>query len=277
MKNWKLTLGATLATLVTLAPAILSATVLTSVPMQGGMVMPVLSYSEADGALHVELDPTVPQLTPLLVSNPLDSFEPADPWYDCLDPSRQGLSFSRRYGFVMGTLTDPLPANRAIWIRKLSGSPELSAYRYRSTVPKLWEPIFGTGGVTNALYWNGNMFHPAFTAPPGTNTFSATFEAYLLDTSTGLEVAGSSTGPFVFNWTDVPDGRPTLGTAVESAQVVVFWPATTTNYVLEATDSLNAPNWSTVSNTPVPWNDKYKAVRLEPGPALRAFRMRYDP
>jgi hypothetical protein len=273
MKEWKLILSATLAAF---APAIVSATVLTTVPMQGGMVMPVLSYSQADDALSVVVDPTVPQLTPLLVSNPLDSFDPADPWYDCLDPSRQGLSFSRRYGFVMDTMTDPLPENRAIWIRKLSGSPELGAYRYRSTEPKLWEPIFGTGGVTNALYWNGNMFHPGFTAPPGTNTYTATFEAYLLDTTTGLEVDGSSTGPFVFNWTDVPDGRPTLGTVVDGSQVVVFWPASTTNYVLEATDSLNAPNWSAVTNPSVPWNG-CTAVRLDASAALRIFRMRYAP
>ena len=32
----------------------------------------------------------VPQLTPLMVSNPDDSFDPADPWYDFLDPGRQG-------------------------------------------------------------------------------------------------------------------------------------------------------------------------------------------
>jgi hypothetical protein len=273
MKKWKSILS---GALLILAPPALPAALLTSVPMQGGMVMPVLSYHQAEDALHVVMDPTVPQLTPLLVSNPLDSFDPADPWYDFLDPSRQGLSFSRRYGFVMDTLTDPLPANREIWIRRLSGSPELGAYRYRNSVPKVWEPIFSTGGVTNALYWNGNMFHPAFTAPPGTNPCTATFEAYLLDTTTGLEVAGSSTGPFVFDWTNVPDGRPTLGTAVDGSPIVVFWPPTTTNYVLEATDSLNSPGWSAITNAPVSWNG-HTAVRLDASAALRVFRMRYTP
>ena len=110
----------------------------------------------------------VPQLTPLMVSNPGDSFDPADPWFDALDPSRQGLSFSRRYGFVMDTMTDPLPPNTAIWLRKVSGSPELGFYRYSGSAPKAWEPIFGTAGTTNALFWNGMMFHPGVTAPPGT-------------------------------------------------------------------------------------------------------------
>ena len=273
MKKWIMVLGATLAAL---APATLMAATLTGVPMQGGMVMPMIMYHAEHGHLHVMMDPTVPQLTPLLVSNPLDTFDPADPWYDFLDPSRQGLSFSRRYGFMMDTMTDPLPDNREIWIRKLSGSPELGAYRYHDTAPKTWEPIFGTDGVTNALYWDGNMFHPAFTAPPGTNTYTATFEAYLLDTTSGQEVAGSSTGPFVFNWTNVPDGRPTLGIAVDGSQIVIFWPSTTTNYVLEATDSLNVPNWSTVTNPSVPWNE-YTAVRLDGSTALRIFRMRYAP
>ena len=86
------------------------AAVLTSVPMQGGMVMPALSYSASEGTLRVMVDPTIPQLTPLLVSHPGDSFDPADRWFDALDPSRQGLAFSKRYGFVMATVTDPLPA-----------------------------------------------------------------------------------------------------------------------------------------------------------------------
>ena len=108
----------------------------------------------------------------------------------------------------MDANTDPLPAGTQIWIRKLSGSPGLSAYRYQETAPKALQPIFGTDGMTNALYWNGMMFHPVFAAPPGTNSYSATFEVYLLDTTTGQEVPGSSSGPLVFTWTDVPDGRP---------------------------------------------------------------------
>jgi prepilin-type processing-associated H-X9-DG protein len=99
--------------------------ILTSVPMQGSMVMPELSYYAADGALYVTMDPAIPQLTPLLASHPGDSFDPADPWFDALDPSRQGLAFSRRYGFVMGPATDQLPAGTGIWIRKLSGSAQL--------------------------------------------------------------------------------------------------------------------------------------------------------
>jgi hypothetical protein len=55
-------------------------------------------------------------------------------------------------------LSDPLPANTAIWLRKLAGPPEPGFYRYSGSAPKAWQPIFGTAGTTNALYWNTDMF-----------------------------------------------------------------------------------------------------------------------
>jgi hypothetical protein len=250
-----------------------SAAPLTTVPMQGSMVMPMLKYTASLGTLNASVDPTVPQLTPLLISNPGDCFNPADPWYDCLDPSRQGQAFSRRYGFVMDTATDPIPAGTAIWIRKLFSSPCLGAYRYRSGVNKAWEPIFGTAGSTNALQWDGTMFHPGFTVPPGTGTYTATFEAFVMDTATGLPVPGANTGPFVFNWTDVPDGRPTL---CVGPNAVLSWPAAATNYVLEAADSLSATNWTTVTNMPVLVNGQ-STINLAPCKDCKFFRMRLGP
>lgn len=186
---------------------------LTSVPMQGGMVMPMVSYHESDGKLHVMLMGDEPQLTPLLVSNPGDSFNPADPWFAALDPSAQGLAFSRRYGFMMDT-SDPLPANTEIWIRKTSGPADLKFYSPT-------EPVFGTDGTTNAVYWNTVMWHPVAAAPPGTNTYTATFELYLVDTVSGQELTNTSTGPLVLDWTNMPDGRPALSLA---SKMVVAWP-----------------------------------------------------
>ena len=264
-------LGGVIAFFSALSPA--RAGVLTNVPMQGSMVMPMLSYSAADGAMHAEVDPTIPQLTPLLASNPGDCFDPADPWSDSLDPRQQGLAFSRRYGFTMSTATDPLPAGTSIWIRKISGPPELGAYRYRVSAPKTWEPIFGTAGSSSALQWNGMMFHPAFTAPPGTNDYSATFEAYLVDVNTGLEVPNSSTGPIVLNWTSLPDGRPVLSIA---QKIVIAWPATTTNWVLEYADSLPCSNWNRVTNAPV-MVDGQPAVVLDSRGGMRFFRMGIAP
>jgi hypothetical protein len=251
-----------------------NAAILTNVPMQGGMVMPELSYQASDGVLRVQMDPTVPQLTPLLVSHPGDHFDPADPWYDALDPSRQGLAFSKRYGFVMASVTDPLPIGTGIWIRKLSSSPELGFYRaHAMSLPKLMQPIFGTDGTTNVYSWNGTMFHPCVTAPAGTNTYTATFEAFLVDTTTGVAVPGSSTGPFLLNWTTVPDGRPVLNI---SRKIVIEWPASVTNYVLEYTDALPSSTWMRVTNTPV-MLDGQPAVILDINEAEMFFRMSPGP
>lgn len=251
-------------------PALAPAAILTSVPMQGGMVMPMVSYQANDGRIHVMMPDEIPELIPLLVSHPGDSFDPSDPWYDSVDPSRQGESFSRRYGFVMDAMTDPLPAGIQMWIRKLSGSPELKAYRYRNTEPKAWEPIYGTAGVTNAMFWNGMMFHPAFTAPPNTNALTATFEVYLLDTASGLEVPNSSSGPLEFRWTNVHDGRPTLGIG---QRTVVFWPANTTGWRLEGTEDLANGLWTEVTNSPVNLEGQ-AAVVIDPEDARKFFRMK---
>lgn len=71
------------------APTV-NAAILTAVPMQGGMVMPMVSYHADDGRIHVMMPTQIPQLTPLLVSNPADGFDPADPWFDVLDPADGG-------------------------------------------------------------------------------------------------------------------------------------------------------------------------------------------
>ena len=74
------------------APTLLHADVLTSIPMQGDMVMPMVSYDGDSGMMMVMMPMDVPQLTPLLVSNPGDSFDPAAPWFNALDPSvRRGV------------------------------------------------------------------------------------------------------------------------------------------------------------------------------------------
>ena len=216
------------------------------------------------------LDPTVPQLTPLLVSNPGDNFAADDPWFDALDPSRQGLAFSRRYGFVMDTMTDPLPAGTAIWLRKLSGPAALGAYRYANTEPKVFEPIFGTAGSAAARAWNGMMFHPTFTAPPGTENYTATFDAYLADAGTGAEIPNTSSGPFSLTWTTVPDGRPALTIATK---VAIAWPVASANWVLEAADSLPAANWTAVAATPITL-DGQTTVLLEPAAASKVYRLR---
>jgi len=271
MKSLKLFVG---AAVLVLGAALSHAATLTLVPMQGSMAMPMVSYNAAAGRLQVMMPVETPQLTPLLASHPGDGFDPADPWFTALDPSRQGASFSRRYGFVMDAGSDPLPGGTQMWIRKRSSSPELQVYRYSGSDPKALEPIFGTDGTAPARAWNGMMFHPVFAAPPGTNSLTAQFELYLVDTSTGQELAGSGSGPLEFSWTNIPDGRPRLNL---NQRIVIAWPAATpSNWVLESANPLTPSNWSVVTNAPVTV-DGLPCVVLEGAAAHQFFRMRYVP
>lgn len=249
------------------------AATISTVSMQGGMLMPAVTYSNSDGRVHVVMPAEVPTLTPLLVSNPADNFDPADPWYDNLDPSRQGYAFSRRYGFNPGMVSDPLPANTVYWIRKLSGSPDLGFYRYNQSAPKAWEPIFGTAGSPNERYWNAMMFHPGVSAPSGTNAYTATFEIYLYDTNLNQEVANSSSGPLVFDFNNLPDGRPEVGMGLVFA---VTWSTNATNWVVESASSLTSTNWTAVTNVPTVV-DGQSAVILGTGAGGTYYRMRRSP
>lgn len=249
------------------------AAIISSVSMQGGMLMPAVTYSNSDARVHVDMPVEVPTLTPLLVSSPADNFDPADPWYSNLDPSRQGYAFSRRYGFNPGPVSDSLPANTVYWIRKLSGSPELGFYRYNQSVPKAWEPIFGTAGSPTARFWNGMMFHPGVSAPAGTNTYSATFEVYLYDTNLNQEVANSSSGPLVFNFNNLPDGRPDVGLAMTFA---ISWSTNATNWVVESSSSMTSTNWAAVTNQPTLIDGQSKVILGIEG-AGQYYRMRRSP
>ena len=256
------------------------AAVLTTVPMQGGMLMPEVYYHADTDTVTVDLSAILvtPQLTPLLISHPGNEFSPADPWFDSLDPTRQGLAFSRRYGFDVDAMSDLLPDNRQLWIRKLSGSPQLGIYDYNaSTTPKKWTPIFGTAGTSNAICWSGLMWHVGVTAPPGTNNYTAVFEVYVVNVDSGREVPGSGSGPLVLNWTDVSDGRPQLTIAVpQPGQVQLCWPVGAANWSLVSAATPDAPIWSAVTNPPVTLNHEL-AVTLNAADTVRFFRLKLNP
>ena len=270
------------------------AAVLQLVPRQGGMLMPEVYYHADSDSVTVDLsalydqygNPIIAQLTPLLVSNPNDSFDPADPWFQYLDPSRQGLAFTRRYGYDMDVMTDYVPGNRALWIRNLGSSPELLFYDYMDQMynpldaSPTWNPILGTAGTSNAVYWNEGMWHMGVAAPPAppgtTNLYSATIEIYVVNTDTGEEVTNSGT-TFVLNWTDVPDGRPALAiNLAETNRIVLTWPASATNgwYLVSATN-LDSTNWTAVTNAVVATNN-LAAVFLDRPAALQFFRLEME-
>ena len=259
------------AGLLALTPAAQPA-VLTTVPMQGSMVHVGISYHMTPAELRVHVDPGTPQLIPLDVSHPGDSFDPAHPWHPTLDPSERAMAFNRQFGFVMDGTSDPLPSGTAIWIRILSSSPGLEAYTYRANPPTLI-PMFGTAGSTNVLEWNLMMFHPAVAAPPVNGDHSASFEAFLVDPATGLDVEGIDPVPFTLNWTSVEGTRPTLDIA---NAVVISWSTNAADYSLESSETLNPAVWTPVTNEPVLLEGRH-AVVLPAAEAMKFFRLNEAP
>jgi hypothetical protein len=254
--------------------------VLETVPRQGGMLMPEVYYHADTDTVTVDLSGVTSggnQLTPLLISNPRDSFDPASAWFDCLDPSRQGRAFSRRYGWDMDRWSDLLPANRALWIRNLGSSPELEFYDYNDYVsPLTWKPIWGTAGTSNATVWNRIMWHFGATVPPGSNVYSATFEVYVVDTTTGQEVPGSGSGPLPLTWTSVPDGRPVLTiTNSPPGAVTISWPASATNWSMFWTTNLLSTNWLAATNSVVALGS-YSTVIFSNTLPRQFYRLQYS-
>jgi len=263
-----------------LASGGIRAGVLETVPRQGGMLMPEVYYHADTDTVTVDLSGVtnvVNQLTPLLISAPQDWFDPASAWFDCLDPSRQGRAFSRRYGWDMDVMSDLVPGDRALWIRNLGSSPELTFYDYNDYVsPLTWNPIWGTAGTPNATVWNRIMWHFGATAPPGSNVYWARFEVYVVDTSTGQEVPGSGSGPLPLTWTCVPDGRPALAiTNSHPGAVTVSWPASATNWSLFWTTNLLSTNWVAATN-PVVALGSYSTVIFSNTLPQQFYRLQYN-
>ncbi len=176
-----------------------SADVLTSVPMQGPMVHVNIRYTADDGTPHLDihLDPSIPVLSSLVVSQPGTRFDPLHPWFEELDPSRGGAAFNRQYGFLLDGESDPLPSGHGIRIRQLSTSPGLLVRRYRQA-PVAWEPMFGQSGSAEVFEWNLVMFHPSYGIAPGARgPVTASYEAWAVDADGQFTTAKA---PFELTW-----------------------------------------------------------------------------
>ncbi len=247
--------------------------ILASVPMGGTMVHAIILYDAAAARIDARVEPFVPQLTPLDVPSPADSFSPADPWFACLDPSQRGLAFNRQYGFVMDAASDIVPQGVGIWIRATSRTPGLELYRYRSSAGATsWEPMFGFGGSTNVLLWNLSMFHPAVAAPAENGTHSASFEAFAVDLASGATITAIAAGSFTLNWTNVASARPRLEVA---RGPILRWPAAATNYVLESAGSHSGP-WEVSPDRPVVDNGAFSLALTATNPC-QFYRLRRVP
>lgn len=256
-------------TLATITP-LGRAAVLPSVPsaMGNGALMKHLkfSYDDSPPQILVVTNSAVPQLTPLDVGHPGDSFDPGDPWYGTLDPSQRGQAFNNQFGFLYDEIV-PRPPNTTIWFRFIASSPGVEFYQYMAS-PKMWTPIFGTAGSTSVLPWNAAMFHPFAATEPANGTAWALLEAFLANTITGEDVPGVAPVRFTLNWTNVASATEL---SIANA-VVITWSTNATNYTLHSAPDLSSTNWTPVTNEPVVMEGK-NAVVLPPVEPQQVFRL----
>ncbi|MBC2595231.1 hypothetical protein H5P28_13265 [Ruficoccus amylovorans] len=176
----------------------------------GGMVMPLVYLNMEQQS--VTIDGSQGTLIPMYslqdyevwgaypfsdtVFNPSQSEQE---WYDLLDPTRQNLPFSTRYGFeVISGNASSLPAGSYVYIKATSIDEGLKIYDvgYWADVwqhegdPGTWIQVFGEGnfgsayGLDNIAAWGDastiKMWHPVVVSTR-TGLLSATFEIYVGD------------------------------------------------------------------------------------------------
>ncbi len=196
---------------------------------QGGMIhVNVVFQDILSGTFIITPDAGTPTLKPITLWSPGDNFLPGDPWYTALSPDEQGLLFNSQYGFLIDSdASDFPPSGNSIGIRMLSATPGLEANFYRSSEPKAFTAIFEPSH--DYVLWNGNMWHPVFTAnAPG--NYEATFEFFLADAAAGSAVdfttqaspvPGYSTGTVTLYFTAIPE--PAVSVLLVAGLGTLLW------------------------------------------------------
>jgi hypothetical protein len=105
-----------------------------------------------------------------------------------------------------------------------------------------------------------------------------------IDPGSGPALAVTGSELFLGGFFDHAGGKPANNIALwhiphslsigrTGNNVTLSWPATGTNFLLEATSDIGAPNWQGVSGIPSIVNDQC-VVTLAPGPGNQFFRLR---
>lgn len=169
-----------------------------------GQMMPMIhvniEFNEFSGELGAHVDSGVPEMTPLSIASPGDSFNPADPWHTTLDPSQEGQAWTRRYGFV--STLDPAPSGQLFWVSLDAPSESLEAYYYRES-PATFDPIFGTDGASLLWQYPGSMTHPVF-ATNNVGNYSLSGLVYIGDAAGNMDT-NYDVAPFTLDFTAVPE------------------------------------------------------------------------
>jgi hypothetical protein len=116
------------------------------------------------------------------------------------------------------------------------------------------------------------LIHPLYDlglAP--TNRFDAT-GVFLQESGSGTD---GTFGYELFMQEIAPSAGAILSLAAVPSGIQISWPGSLANYQLQSADSLTAPNWTSVTNTPALVNGQ-NAVILKPTAAQKFYRLQRD-
>jgi hypothetical protein len=113
------------------------------------------------------------------------------------------------------------------------------------------------------------LIHPLYDLGPApTNRFDAT-GVFLQESGSGTD---GTFGYELFVQEIAPSAGAVLSLAAVPSGIQVSWPGSLSNYQLQSTDSLTAPNWTSVTNAPVLVNGQ-NTVILKPTAAQKFYRL----
>ena len=142
-----------------------------------------------------------------------------------------------------------------------------------------------TNGWSTNSYWDSRyctatdgqgrqfpLIHPLYDLGPApTNQFDVT-GVFLQESGSGTD---GTYGYELFVQEITPSTGPVLSLVVVSSGIQISWTGSLSNYQLQSTDSLTAPNWTSVTNAPVLVNGQ-NTVILKPTAAQKFYRLQQE-
>jgi hypothetical protein len=181
------------------------------------MIMPEITYDAATQKITVKTMMGMPWMTLMGNDRPVlrpltgtDTFDSSNKTYY---PALNGKAYNYQYGWSNGIFAanhTVLPTGAKIWIELQNQTPGLSTYNKNSS----YAPIFGTDGSSNIWKWNEmmGMAHNVYAVTPGIADWSATYNVYMGDATTGAPLAGYFSDTVTLTWSSIPVPEPaTLG------------------------------------------------------------------
>ncbi len=162
-------------------------------PQMGGPMKHVMvSFDFMSNSLMAMVDPMVP--TPVM-QNYGDT-------YTGNASVLNGTMYNAQYGWMVEGFWAP-PSGSFLWIEQLDTTPGLLAFSGGTMMNQgTFTPIFGTGGSSPRIQWNGTMLHNWYAAvAPG--NYEATYRIYFGDAN-GVATPGYEAGQVTLDWTAVP-------------------------------------------------------------------------